>query len=70
MVTLNISLPEAERLQVVVTNSLGQVVDQFEQGSTYGGQYQINLETQAEGMYFVQIRAGEAVTTQRIVITR
>ncbi len=70
MVTLNISLPEAERLQVVVTNSLGQVVDQFEQGSTYGGQYQLNLEAQAEGMYFVQIRAGEAVTTQRIVLTR
>jgi hypothetical protein len=68
LVTLNISLPQQERLQITITNALGQVVEHTEAGNTYGGQFNFDLATQPEGMYFVQIRAGEAVSTKRLII--
>ncbi|GAB4147389.1 MAG: hypothetical protein Fur0041_21410 [Bacteroidia bacterium] len=67
---LNVSLPAQDRMQVRVYNTIGQTVQTFEEGNTYGGSYNIDLTQQAEGVYFVEVRTGEGVTTKRVVVSR
>ncbi len=67
---LNVALGAQKDLGVTVTNSLGQVVTQFTQSSTYGGLYTLDLSQEANGVYFVEVYAGEERTVQRIVINR
>ncbi|HET6992315.1 MAG TPA: T9SS type A sorting domain-containing protein, partial [Bacteroidia bacterium] len=70
MFNMNIALGTQKNLNVKVMNALGQTVQQFAEGNTYGGQYVLDLSTQPNGVYFVEVTAGEEKTIQRIVVNR
>jgi hypothetical protein len=67
---LNIALGIQADLNVKVINTLGQTVQQFAEGKSNGGSYVLDLSAQANGVYFVEVTAGEAKSVQRIVINR
>ncbi len=70
--TITYSLPEAQEVELVVFNLLGQRVDilvsQFQAGGTYSVQY--NASRLASGMYFYQLRAGNLVQTKRMTLIK
>ena len=70
MIMMNVTFPVEQNLTVNVTNALGQTVQQFNEGYTYGGSYQLDLNDQPNGVYFVEVLAGEERSVQRIVINR
>lgn len=70
MFNLNISLPAQENMTITVTNTLGQTVSQVAEDNTYGGAFALDLSAQPNGVYFVEIAAGDQKTVQRIVINR
>ena len=66
-IALRIALPKAVELSVVVYDSRGRRVQQQELG--YGQQLatEIDLGAEPAGLYFMRVRAGEAVRTLRVV---
>lgn len=70
MFNLNVALQSQENLTINVTNMLGQTVQTVSEGYTYGGSYQLDLNNQPNGVYFVEVVAGEQKTVERIVINR
>ncbi len=67
---LSIALGVEKNLTVKITNTLGQTVQQFAEGNTIGGTYNFDLSAQPNGVYFVQVIAGEEKAVQRIIINR
>lgn len=67
---LNIALGSQQDLTVKVCNTLGQTVQQFAEGKSNGGLYYLDLSTQPNGVYFVEIIAGQEKAIQRIIINR
>jgi Secretion system C-terminal sorting domain/Pregnancy-associated plasma protein-A len=70
MFNMNIALANRNNLTVRVSNALGQTVSQFTENNTTGGQYSLDLSTQPNGVYFVEVTAGDEKSVQRIVINR
>lgn len=70
MFNLNVALGVRTDINVRVTNALGQVVEQVSENNTLGGMYSLDLSAQANGVYFVEVTAGEETTVQRVVISR
>jgi hypothetical protein len=67
---LNISLESQNDITVTVMNTLGQTVYSFAEINTKGGMFELDLNEQANGVYFVQVIAGTEKTVQRIIINR
>jgi hypothetical protein len=70
MFNMNVSLGQQENMTITVTNTLGQVVSTVAENNTYGGMYSIDLSAQPNGVYFVEVAAGDQKTVQRIVINK
>jgi len=66
--SLSVVLPQNDNLKVRVLNTLGQSVHSFEQHNTFGGVYNISLEGQSKGIYFVEITTGTETVTKRVVL--
>jgi hypothetical protein len=67
---LNISLASQRDITVKVLNTLGQTVYQFAEMKTNGGMFELDLNEQSNGVYFVEVIAGTEKTVQRIIISR
>lgn len=67
---LNLGLDAQKDITVNVVNTLGQSIHQFAEMNTAGGSFPIDLSTQPNGVYFVEVVAGGEKAVQRIVISR
>ncbi|CAN5764268.1 hypothetical protein BH11BAC7_BH11BAC7_13420 [soil metagenome] len=67
---LNIGLESQKDITVNIVNTLGQTVHQFTERNTSGGLFPIDLSEQPNGVYFVEVTAGEEKAVQRIVINK
>ncbi len=67
-----VSLPRNGQLELVLYNALGQRVQQIAAGEFLAGRHRFNLDGRrlASGTYFVQLRAGDSVTTRRAVVLK
>lgn len=68
--TLRYALPEAAPVEISLFNVLGQRVATLIDGQQPGGQAELTVDTSGlpSGLYFVQIRVGTDVRTQRLVV--
>lgn len=66
------ALPEAAVVEIVVFNVLGQRVATLINGQQAKGRGIVTMRTEGlpSGLYFVQMRVGPAIQTQRIVVAR
>lgn len=70
--TIKFSLPEASDVSVEVYNILGQRVATIVDGFYEPGEYQVNWDgnTQASGVYFYHIQAGQFRETKKMVLLK
>lgn len=68
--TVNVDLANRSNLTFRVHSSLGQLVKTVTENNTYGGTYAVNLSEQPNGVYFIEITAGDETSIQRIVISK
>ena len=71
-VTIVFELEETENVNITIFNHLGQQVDSFNKGYLQPAKqkYTWNVSGLLEGIYFVQIRGGKEMATQKIVKMR
>ncbi|CAN5243374.1 hypothetical protein BH09BAC5_BH09BAC5_02890 [soil metagenome] len=70
MFNLNIALASQKDLKVKVVNTLGQTINEFAELNSNGGMFTLDLSAETNGVYFVEVTAGEETTVQRIIINR
>lgn len=68
--TLTVDLAGRSDMTIRISNSLGQLVKTISENNTYGGSYEVDLSAEADGVYFVEISAGEETNVQRVLINR
>lgn len=68
---INYSLKNAANVTIEVTDVTGRKVMELNEGSKSAGAYQVNLDASAlkSGIYFYSLKAGNYVTTKKMVIT-
>lgn len=69
-VSVGIALPSGTDVEVSVLNLLGQVILHRNLGTVQNTATLLDLRDQAEGVYFVRVKAGEEVVTRKLVLTR
>ncbi|MDQ3111655.1 MAG: M43 family zinc metalloprotease [Bacteroidota bacterium] len=67
---LNIALESRKDINVKIVNTLGQTVQQFAELNSSGGMFELDLNNQPNGVYFVEVIAGTGKTVQRIMVNR
>ena len=70
MFNLNVALGVRTDMNIRVTNAMGQTVSMISENNSLGGMYSLDLSAEANGVYFVEVSAGEEKSVQRIVISR
>lgn len=68
--TIAINLPSQQELDITVTNALGQTVAKIEGGMLQQGLFNLDLSSQAGGVYMLNIYGTARVMTKRLIITR
>lgn len=68
--TVELELPQRERVRISVVNSVGQEVVLIEEGQISAGTYPVNLQEASNGMYFLKIQTEGEVTMKKFVIAR
>jgi PKD repeat protein len=70
--TIEYSISKDANVSVMITDLLGNTVAELENGSKAAGSYSINwnAEGTAEGMYLLQLKVNNTVSTSKIVINR
>lgn len=68
-VNVNVSMFNRDNLTIKVMNAVGQVVSTMTENGSIGGNYELDLSAEPNGVYFIEVQAGTEVTTRRIVIS-
>jgi hypothetical protein len=68
--TITVNLENAANLSMVVTNMLGQEVQNFERGSVQAGTYffEVNGTNLEKGVYFYTVKADNSSVTKKMVV--
>ncbi len=69
-VFIDLSLTATGNVSVEVYNIDGQLVRLFEQKNILTAKFEVNFATEAAGVYFAKIKAGDATITKRIVVAK
>lgn len=69
---LTYTLTKKAEVSIVVMNELGEKVNTVSLGSQSAGkqEYELNIEKLSAGVYFIKLRAGEAVETMKLTVTK
>ena len=67
-VTINLQLLEVKDLEVNVFNINGQLLESFRDKNTLGGQYELDLEEYASGVYFVKFKIDDQTITRKVIL--
>ncbi len=65
---VDVAFDKAVSLDIEVSNLTGRVVYSRHIGQTSGGQYELDLANQAEGMYLVRLKVEDQTHTQRLIL--
>ena len=70
--TVEFELSKPGNINITIYNRLGQIIESIDQGNIQQGKHQHiwNASGLPNGIYFVQVRAGQEVTTQKVVKMR
>lgn len=70
--TVMVSLMESEEVKIMITNSLGQVVENISSGYLQAGihSYRFDAGNLASGVYFVHVRSGSSVKTHPMILIK
>ncbi|TVQ12806.1 MAG: T9SS C-terminal target domain-containing protein [Balneolaceae bacterium] len=70
--TLTVSLMESQDVNVMVTNTIGQVVQQISRGHLHAGVHTFRFDAGAlaSGVYFVHVRSGSQIKTHPMMLVR
>lgn len=68
-VNVDVNMFQRDNLTIRTTNAVGQVVSEVAENNTFGGRYVIDLSTEPNGVYFIEVQTGTEVVTRRIVIS-
>ncbi len=68
-VTVNVNMFSREDLTIKVMNAVGQVVSTVTENGSIGGNYELDLTAEPNGVYFIEVQTGDATVTRRIVIS-
>ena len=68
--TVALNLATAKDVSIVVVNALGQVVESVEFEQVAQRELVLNTNNYAAGIYMINIKAGNALMTKRLVVTR
>lgn len=65
-----LNLKISDDVAIRVFNPMGQLVDSQMYQNTLGGTYNFNLNNQSNGMYFVEVAAGNTTKTFKVIVGR
>jgi beta-N-acetylhexosaminidase len=70
--TLMVSLTESQDVNILITNSIGQVVQEVSRGYLPAGvhSYRFNAGSLASGVYFAHVRSGLSVKTHPMILVK
>ncbi|CAN5489761.1 hypothetical protein BH11BAC2_BH11BAC2_11880 [soil metagenome] len=66
--TLNLILPKADNVEIVISNQIGQVVYREMKNGFVQDLIDINLNDQSAGMYFVSVKTSNGIMTKKVVL--
>ncbi|MCB9235082.1 MAG: PKD domain-containing protein [Bacteroidia bacterium] len=69
-VNLEIALNKEEKVQIQVTNLMGQTLESLNLGRTQAVKTRLNLNHLAEGVYLIRLQAGEQQMVRRFILTK
>ncbi len=70
LVTVSATLSSAEQVQVIVTNAMGQVVYETMPVITGNRTFNLNLQNEARGIYFVQLKTNTGSVVKKLVLMK
>lgn len=65
-----IKLKISDDVSIRVFNPMGQLIDSNKTANTLGGTYNFDLSSHANGMYFVEVSAGNTSKTLKVIVNR
>ena len=69
-ININVNLPENEEINVAVYNTMGQQVVLVENGKVSNSSYTVNLNNQANGIYYVKMSINGNIITKKVVLNK
>ncbi|MDB9883236.1 T9SS type A sorting domain-containing protein, partial [Bacteroidia bacterium] len=67
---INVNLPENEEINIAVFNTVGQQVVLVENGTVSNSSYTVNLDNQANGMYYVKMTVNGNIITKKVMLNK
>ncbi|NJL73968.1 MAG: T9SS type A sorting domain-containing protein [Saprospiraceae bacterium] len=68
--TLFLTFQQTQEVEVLIFNTIGQLIQSFPKQPMKEGQYELQLNGSPEGLYFVQVAANGQVHTQRLLLVK
>lgn len=68
--TLFLTFQQTQEVEVLIFNTIGQLVQSFPKQQMKEGQYELQLNDSPEGLYFVQVAVNGQVHTQRLLLVK
>jgi hypothetical protein len=69
-ISINLNLPISESFQVRVLDMLGRTLNTIEEHNSLGGQYNVDLSKNENGIYFVEIITDQGSVTRKVILDR
>lgn len=69
-IQLAFALPTEQTVDIVITNSLGQIMNKGQYGNVSSAAFDLDLSSYANGVYFITLSNGTEKTVKRIVINK
>ena len=69
-ININVNLSENEEINLAVYNTMGQQVVLVENGTITNNSYTVNLDNQANGIYYVKMNLKGNIITKKIVLNK
>ncbi len=69
-VFVTLTLTTAGRVSIELYNIEGQLIREIQDSNVLNARYELNFTTEAAGVYFAKIQAGDATVTKRIVVAK
>ena len=69
-ININVNLPENENIDIAVYNSLGKQVVLVTNGEVKNNTYAIDLNNQANGIYYVKMNVKGSIVTKKIILNK
>ncbi len=70
MVQIQFDLQNPADIEIVMVNSNGSMMGNYQEGASHGGTYDFNIAGWPSGIYMIRVKAGEELTGKKFIIQR